>query len=138
RQRLAGFDVLAAHFQREQLFERTALAVDQRKQFDARDHLAFLGQEASACHLVRGHAGLRSDIAGAEVLLQRPPDRFPNFRVIDHARPSSAAFTFSSCALYSASLPRMDSITCAGARLRNASSPSCRSELAMFFSSCSF
>ena len=45
--------------------------------------------------------------------------------------------SFCSCASIARQLLRIVSTTCAGARLRNFSSPSCRSELAITFSSCS-
>src|SRR5439155_4175188 len=86
-------------------------------------------------------ARFRCDVAGPNVFVQRAPHRVDDLRMEDvhHApRPSSASLIFLSCASYSAFLRRIESTTFAGALLMNVSSESCRCELAISFSSCSF
>src|SRR4051794_35708012 len=78
----------------------------------------------------------RRRITTPDIFIERQFHQRPNIRMVNHS-PRASLF-LASCALYSASFFRKVSITWAGARDVNFSSSSCRSELAITFSSCSF
>src|SRR5260370_13718113 len=109
-----------------------ASIVYQWQQLHAGDHLRLSSDEFPMRLKTCGNTGFGSDIAGADILLQRAPDD-----VHHAARPSSAALVLARCALYSASFWRMPSITCGGFLLVAFSSASWRSQFASTLSSCS-
>ena len=74
REHLARCTGLPVALEQEQFFDAAALAVDLRQQFDPGEDLRFARQKASARHARSGHAGVRGDIARADVFFERQPD----------------------------------------------------------------